>query len=84
MAGDGLASDSSNNIYFLDGNGTFDPTLNVNGFPTQGDFGTPSSSSPRRAMYWLWRIISRRYTNTYENDNDLDLGFRRASLSCPI
>ena len=39
MAGDGLASDSSNDIYFLDGNGTFDPTLTVNGFPSQGDFG---------------------------------------------
>jgi hypothetical protein len=38
MAGDGLAADSSGNIYFLDGNGTFDTTLN-NGFPASGDYG---------------------------------------------
>jgi hypothetical protein len=38
MAGDGLAADSSGNIYFLDGNGSFDTTL-TNGFPSNGDFG---------------------------------------------
>ncbi len=39
MAGAGLAADASGNIYFLDANGTFDATLNANGFPTNGDFG---------------------------------------------
>jgi len=39
MAGAGLAADSSGNIYFLDGNGNFDTTLNASGFPTDGDFG---------------------------------------------
>src|ERR1700723_3235967 len=39
MAGDGPAADSSGNIYFLDANGTFDDTLNSNGFPEQGDYG---------------------------------------------
>ena len=38
MAGDGLAADSSGNIYFLDGNGSFDTTL-TNGFPNDGDYG---------------------------------------------
>jgi len=38
MAGDGLAADSSGNIYFLDGNGSFDTTL-TNGFPSDGDYG---------------------------------------------
>ena len=33
MAGDGLAADSSGNIYFLDANGDFDATLNASGFP---------------------------------------------------
>jgi hypothetical protein len=39
MAGGGLAGDSSDNIYFLDANGSFDTTLNAKGFPTQGNFG---------------------------------------------
>lgn len=39
MAGAGLAADSSNNIYFLAGNGTFDDTLDASGFPNKSDYG---------------------------------------------
>ncbi len=39
MAGTGLAGDSNGFIYFLDGNGTFDTTLNGQGFPINGDYG---------------------------------------------
>jgi len=39
MAGDGPAADSSGNIYLLTGNGTFDTSLNANGFPQNGDYG---------------------------------------------
>jgi hypothetical protein len=39
MAGAGLAADSSGNIYFLDANGTFDSTLDSNGFPINHDYG---------------------------------------------
>jgi hypothetical protein len=39
MSGAGLAADSSGNIYFLVANGTFDTTLDANGFPNNGDFG---------------------------------------------
>ncbi len=39
MAGDGPAADSSGNIYLITGNGTFDTTLNSNGFPINGDYG---------------------------------------------
>jgi len=38
-AGGGLAADSSGFIYFLDANGTFDTTLNAQGFPSSGDYG---------------------------------------------
>ena len=39
MSGTGLAADANGYIYFLDANGTFETTLNANGFPTKGDFG---------------------------------------------
>ena len=39
MGGAGLAGDAQGNIYFLDANGTFDATLDGNGFPATGDFG---------------------------------------------
>jgi outer membrane protein assembly factor BamB len=39
MAGAGPAADAAGNIYLLDGNGTFDTTLNAAGFPGRGDFG---------------------------------------------
>ena len=34
-----MAADSAGNIYALMANGTFDTTLNANGFPSQGDYG---------------------------------------------
>ena len=39
MSGAGLAADSSANIYFLAGNGTFDTSLTPTGFPVNGDYG---------------------------------------------
>lgn len=39
MSGDGLGADATGNLYFLDANGTFDTTLDGNGFPTKSDFG---------------------------------------------
>jgi len=38
-AGAGLTADSSGNIYQMLGNGTFDATLDGNGFPNRGDYG---------------------------------------------
>lgn len=39
MSGDGPAADSSGNIYLLTANGTFETSLDPNGFPSRSDFG---------------------------------------------
>jgi hypothetical protein len=39
MSGAGMAADAVGYIYFLDANGTFDTTLDANGFPGNHDFG---------------------------------------------
>jgi len=39
MAGAGPAADAAGNVYVLDGNGTFDTTMNGSGFPASGNFG---------------------------------------------
>lgn len=39
MSGGGMAADPEGNIFLLDGNGTFDATLDTAGMPVNGDFG---------------------------------------------
>jgi hypothetical protein len=73
MAGDGPAADSSGNFYFLDANGTFDNTLNANGFPVNGDYGNAfikisSGNNLGVADYFTM------FDTTSESDADQDLG----------
>jgi hypothetical protein len=74
MAGAGLAADSSNFIYFLAANGTFDPTLNASGFPVNGDYGnafiklSTSGGSLSVSDYFTM------YNTVTESDADEDLG----------
>jgi len=73
MAGAGIASDNSGNIFMLDGNGDFDTTLNSNGFPANGDFGNAflkisTSSGLAVADYFEMNSAAQ------ENGSDTDLG----------
>jgi hypothetical protein len=74
MAGSGLAADANGNIYFLDANGTFDTTLNANGFPASGDYGngfmkvSTANNSLTVADYF------EMHNTVSESNNDEDLG----------
>ena len=74
MTGEGLAADGSGNIYFLDGNGTFDTTLTSQGFPINGDYGNAfvklSNSTGTLTVVDYFNM----YDTVQESDNDEDLG----------
>ena len=63
MSGGGMAADSKGIIYLLDANGTFDTTLDINGFPTKGDYGNAMvklSTSRQAGSRRLLRDVQRR------------------------
>ena len=68
------AVDSSGNLYAMLANGTFETTLDANGFPNRGDFGncfvklSPANNSLHVADYWTM------FNNVQESNADLDLG----------
>jgi hypothetical protein len=74
MSGAGLAADPAANIYFLAANGTFDTSLNSNGFPANGDYGnafmkvSTSGGSLSVADYFTM------HNTVAESDADEDLG----------
>ncbi|MGH9864145.1 MAG: pyrrolo-quinoline quinone [Candidatus Acidiferrales bacterium] len=74
MSGAGLAADSSANIYFLAGNGTFETTLNSQGFPDKGDYGNAfvklSTSGGKLSVSDYFMM----HNTVEESRKDLDLG----------
>ena len=73
-AGAGPAADSSGNIYFLDANGTFDPTLDPNGFPVSGDFGNGFLKVSAAGGKLAVADYFQAYDTTAESNEDQDLG----------
>jgi hypothetical protein len=73
MSGDGMAADSSGNIYLLDANGTFDTTFDVNGFPLKGDYGNAMLRLSTNGKLAVADYFETFNTNT-ESADDLDLG----------
>ncbi|WP_206954157.1 PQQ-binding-like beta-propeller repeat protein [Trinickia acidisoli] len=78
MSGAGMASDGSA-LYFLDANGTFDTTLNTQGFPSRGDFGNAFlklAISPKLAVADYFA----QFNTVSDSDEDIDLGSGGALL----
>ena len=77
MAGAGPAADSSGNIYFLIGNGTFDTTLS-NGFPSHGDYGNSfvklSASGSSLTVPDYFTMHNACCASSSESNQDVDLG----------
>jgi len=72
--GAGPAVDTGGNMYFQLANGTFDTTLNAQGFPSKGDFGngfvklSVTGSTPTVLDYWTM------HNTVSESASDTDLG----------
>jgi hypothetical protein len=71
MSGSGIAADGAGNLFLMTANGTFDTTLDGNGFPSLGDYGG--------AMLRLTGNLAvadyfEPYNGVEESDADLDLG----------
>ena len=74
QSGAGPAADQQGNIYLLAANGTFDTTLNSEGFPSRGDFGNSflkmSTAGARLSVADYFAM----FNITAENAEDGDLG----------
>jgi outer membrane protein assembly factor BamB len=82
-AGAGLAADLLGNIFFLDANGLFDPTLNSSGFPSQGDYGNAFIRLTTTGGLAVADYFEME-NGVQENEGDFDLGSGGAMLLPPI
>jgi hypothetical protein len=74
MSGTAPAADSSGNIYLLDGNGTFDVSLNGSGFPALGDFGNAFLELSTTGNGLGVSDYFEMFNQAEENGTDGDLG----------
>jgi outer membrane protein assembly factor BamB len=74
MAGAGLAADSSGNIYFMAGNGTFDIALDKRGFPSSGDYGNAFLKVSTDGGKLTVADYFDMHNTIQESRQDLDLG----------
>jgi outer membrane protein assembly factor BamB len=79
MSGDGLAADSSANIYLLDANGTFDTTFDANGHPANGDYGNAILKLTTNGGLAIADYFEP-YNTVSESSRDVDLGSGGALL----
>lgn len=80
MSGAGLAADASGNIYFLDANGTLDPTVNAQGFPVNADYGNAIVKASTANNTLAVADYFEPYNSISESKADVDLGSGGALL----
>jgi hypothetical protein len=80
MSGAGLGADTQGNIFFLDANGSFDTTLDGNGFPARGDFGNSFLKISTGANKLAAADYFAVYNTQAESAADQDLGSGGAML----
>jgi hypothetical protein len=73
-AGAGPAADSNGNIYFLVGNGTFETTLDANGFPVKSDYGNAIMKLSTTNGHLAVSDYFNMYNTVSESNVDEDLG----------
>jgi outer membrane protein assembly factor BamB len=74
MSGGGPAADTAGNIYLLTANGVFEPTLDSNGFPDQGDFGNSFLKLSTAGGALAVSDYFTMYNEVDESNRDEDLG----------
>jgi hypothetical protein len=74
MSGTAPAADANGNIFALDANGTFDATLNAQGFPSQGDFGNAFLKIATTNQQLAVTDYFEMFNQSAENSTDDDLG----------
>jgi hypothetical protein len=74
MSGAGIAADTLGNIYFLAANGTFDTTLNANGFPVNGDYGNAFMKLATSGNALSVADYFTMHNTVLESNADQDLG----------
>lgn len=79
MAGTAPAADAAGNIFFLEGNGTFETTLNAQGFPSKADCGNCLVKISTSTGLQLVDYFTPQNT-VAESNADLDLGSGGAIL----
>jgi len=80
QAGAGPAADGSGNIYFLTANGTFDLSINGNGFPANGDYGNAFMKLSTKNGKLAVADYFNMWNTTSESNQDQDLGSGGAML----
>jgi hypothetical protein len=84
QSGNGPAADNLGNIFFADANGTFDTTLNSEGFPNMGDQGNGIIKLSTTNSQLTVADYFNPYNTVQESNVDTDLGSGGVLLLPPL